>query len=173
MPTPEDRLAELGIELPKPVIVPAGLHLPFTFINVRGNRALISGHPRQSAEGAIDGPYGQLGADMTTEEGYAAARGVGLSILSNLKAAVGELSRVAGWVRVFGMVNSAPGFSDQHLVINGFSDLIIDVFGAGHLSAKALRPMSFERLARVERQLARSRVLRPLAVNQMYVTRLK
>lgn len=130
MPAPEDRLAELGLELPKPVTLPPGLHLPFTFINVRGNRALISGHPRQSADGAIDGPYGQLGTDMTTEEGYAAARGVGLSILANLKAEIGALSRVAGWVRVFGMVNSAPGFSDQHLVINGFSDLIIDVFGA-------------------------------------------
>lgn len=128
--TPEDRLAELGLDLPKPITLPPGLHLPFTFVNVRGNRALISGHPRQSAEGGIDGPYGQLGTDMTTEEGYAAAGSVGLSILANLKAEIGELSRVAGWIRVFGMVNSAPGYSDQHLVINGFSDLIIGVFGA-------------------------------------------
>ena len=130
MATPEDRLAEMGLSLPKPIELPPGLHLPFTFINIHGNRALISGHPRQSAQGAIDGPYGQLGADLTTDQGYAAAREIGLSILSNLKAQIGELSRVAGWTRVFGMVNSAPGFSEQHLVINGFSDFIIDVFGA-------------------------------------------
>ena len=129
MPTPEERLAELGHSLPKPVHLPPGLHLPFTFINLRGNRALISGHPRQSSEGAIDGPYGQLGAELTTEQGYEAARGIGLSILANLKSEIGELSRIQGWTRVFGMVNSAQGFSDQHLVINGFSDLIIDVFG--------------------------------------------
>ena len=55
---------------------------------------------------------------------------MGLSILANLKAEIGTLSRVAGWTRVFGMVNSAPGFSDQHLVINGFSDLILQVFGS-------------------------------------------
>ncbi len=130
MPTPEDRLAELGLTLPKPIELPPGLHLPFTFVNIRGNRALISGHPRQSDAGAIDGPFGQLGAELTTDQGHEAARGIGLSILANLKAQIGELSRVAGWVRVFGMVNSAPGFSEQHLVINGFSDLIIDVFGA-------------------------------------------
>ena len=66
--TPEDRLAELGLTLPTPVVIPPGLHLPFSFINLRGDRALISGHPRHSAEGAIDGPFGQLGADMTTEQ---------------------------------------------------------------------------------------------------------
>ena len=129
MPSPEDRLAELGLTLPRPVQVPSGLHLPFTFINVRGDRALISGHPRHTGDGAIDGPYGRLGAEMTTQQGYDAAREIALSVLANLKAEIGDLSRVAGWVRVFGMVNSAPGFGDQHLVVNGFSDLIIDVFG--------------------------------------------
>ena len=130
MPTPEERLTELGLTLSQPISLPPGLHLPFSFINVRGNRALISGHPRQSSEGSIDGPYGQLGSELTTEQGYQAARGIGLSILANLKAEIGDLSRIAGWARVFGMVNSAPGFSEQHLVINGFSDLIVDVFGA-------------------------------------------
>ena len=129
MATPEERLTEMGLSLPAPVTIPPGLHIPFSFINVRGNRAMISGHPRSSPEGAIDGPFGQLGADLTTDQGYAASREIGLSILANLKAEIGELSRVAGWVRVFGMVNSAPGFTEQHLVVNGFSDLILDVFG--------------------------------------------
>lgn len=127
--TPEDRLAELGIDLPLPVKLPEGLHLPFTFVNVRGNRALISGHPRHDATGQIDGPFGVLGADMTTEQGYAAARDVAVSVLSHLKAEIGELSRIEGWTRVFGMVTSAPGYSEQHLVVNGFSDLIVEVFG--------------------------------------------
>jgi len=129
MTTPEQRLTELGLELPRPVVVPPGLHLPFAFINVRGRRALISGHPRQTAEGAIAGPYGRVGEDLTTAEAYQAAREVGLAVLANLKAAIGELSRVAGWVRVFGMVNSAPGYAEQHLAVNGFSDLMIAVFG--------------------------------------------
>ena len=129
MKTPEERLSELGLVLPAPTKLPEGLHLPFSFINVRGERALISGHPKQDENGAISGPFGVLGGDMTTEQGYAEAREVGLSVLANLRAEIGELSRVAGWVRVFGMVTSAPGYSEQHLVVNGFSDLIIDVFG--------------------------------------------
>ena len=70
-----------------------------------------------------------VGEDLTTEQAQLEARGVGLSVLANLKAEIGELSRVAGWVRVFGMVTSAPGYNEQHLVINGFSDLILAVFG--------------------------------------------
>lgn len=127
--TPEERLEELGFVLPPPIAVPEGLHLPFTFVNVRGNRAVISGHPKHDTSGRIAGPYGQLGTDLTTEEGTAATADIALSVLSNLKAEIGELSRVTGWVRVFGMVNSAPGYAEQHLVLNGFSDLILNVFG--------------------------------------------
>ena len=119
----------MGITLPAPIKLPPDLHLPFTFINVRGRRACISGHPKQSPEGTIDGPFGQVGTDLTTEQAQIAARDIGLSMLANLKAEIGELSRVAGWLRVFGMVNSAPTYSEQHLAANGFSDLIIDVFG--------------------------------------------
>lgn len=131
MKTPEERLNELGFSLPPPIILPEGLHLPFSFVNIRGNRAFISGHPRQSIEGAIDGPYGKLGRDLTMDQGKAASREIALSVLSNLKKEIGELSRVTGWCRVFGMVNSTQDFDEQHLVINGFSDLIIGVFGQG------------------------------------------
>ena len=129
MSTPEERLTEIGLTLPAPISLPPTLHLPFTFVNVRGDRVLISGHPKQSAEGEIAGPYGKVGTELTTEEAQLAARDIALSVLSNLKAEIGDLSRVVGWLRVFGMVNSAPGYDQQHLVINGFSDLIIDVFG--------------------------------------------
>lgn len=127
--TPEDRLSALGLTLPPPAMTPEGVHLPFTFVNIRGDRALISGHPRHGTDGKIDGPFGVLGQTMTTEDGYAAARGIALSVLANLKAEIRDLSRVAGWMRVFGMVTSTPGYTEQHLVINGFSDLILEVFG--------------------------------------------
>lgn len=130
MTTPEERLTGLGLALPAPCIMPPSVHLPFTLVNVRGGRVLISGHPKQSADGRVVGPYGKLGVDLTTGEAQHVARDIGLSVLANLKAEIGELSRVSGWLRVFGMVNSASGYDEQHLVINGFSDLIIDVFGA-------------------------------------------
>jgi len=130
MSTPEQNLKDLGFILPHPIKLSPGLTLPFDFINIRGNRALISGHPRQAPDGTFDGPYGQVGKDLTMEEAQDAAEGIALSVLSNLKAEIGDLSRIQGWVRVFGMVNSAPGFSEQHLVINGFSNLIMKVFGA-------------------------------------------
>lgn len=129
MSTPEERLEALGFQLPQSVRVPDGLHLPFAFVNIRGDRALFSGHPKQGPDGGIASPYGVVGADLTTEEAYDAAREVALSVLANLKFEIGDLSRVVGWVRVFGMVTSSHGYSEQHLVVNGFSDLIIDVFG--------------------------------------------
>ncbi len=129
MTTPEDRIAEMGLALPPPVTLPPTLRLPFAFVNVRGDRAIISGHPKHDADGAIAGPYGKVGVDLSVEDAQLAARDIGLSVLANLKAEIGELSRVAGWLRVFGMVNSAPDFDQQHVVIHGFSDLIIDVFG--------------------------------------------
>ncbi len=127
--TPEERLAALGLKLPQPTKLPEGLHVPFAFVNIRGERGLFSGHPKNGADGSITGPFGVVGADLTTEEAYAEAREVALSVLANLKSEIGELSRIIGWVRVFGMVTSASGYSEQHLVVNGFSDLVIAVFG--------------------------------------------
>ena len=129
MTTPEQKLTDLGYKLPKPITDPKNLHLPFTFINIRDENVFISGHPRHSDDGVINGPYGKVGRDLTLDEANQAAKEIGLSVLSNLKKEIGELSRVKNWCRVFGMVNSTPEFDQQHLVINGFSDLIIDVFG--------------------------------------------
>ncbi len=129
MTTPEGKLEELGLELPKPTKLPEGLVLPFKFVNIRGERLLFSGHPKNAMDGSIAGPFGVLGSDLATEQGYAEARDVALAVLANIKAEIGELSQISGWVRVFGMVSSTPGYSDQHIVVNGFSDLIIDVFG--------------------------------------------
>lgn len=129
MPTPENRLEELGLRLPLPTKIPEGLHLPFALVNVRGDRVIFSGHPKSALDGSIAGPFGVVGADLTTDQAYSDARDVALSVLANIKAEIGELSRIVGWARVFGMVNSAPGYTEQHIVVNGFSDLILAVFG--------------------------------------------
>lgn len=126
----EDRLAALGLVLPEPIKPPAGVVLPFRFVHVVGRRAFVSGHGPQNADGTIAEPLGKLGRNLSVEQGYAAARLTALSILGSLKRQLGELDRVTQWVRVFGMVNSGPGFNRQPSVINGFSDLILELWGA-------------------------------------------
>lgn len=125
----EDRLESLGLILPAPVKPPTDIVLPFSFIRLTGDRALISGHSPQNPDGSIAGPLGKVGGDLTLEQGYTAARLTALSILASLKRALGDLDRIIAWGRIFGMVNSAPGFNKQPAVINGFSDLIIDLYG--------------------------------------------
>jgi enamine deaminase RidA (YjgF/YER057c/UK114 family) len=126
----ERRLEELGLTLPAPIRVPPDVRIPFVFVRVRGDRAFVSGHGPQNADGSLAGPFGKVGAEVSLEQGYEAARLVALSMLGSLQRELGDLDRIASWLRVFGMVNSAPGFTQQPQVINGFSDLIIDVFGA-------------------------------------------
>ena len=125
----DERLRALGLSLPPPPRPPPGVVLPFQFVRVVGRRALISGHGPQDADGAFARPLGKLGCELTVEQGYAAARLTALSILGSLKRALCDLDRIAAWTRVFGMVNSAPGFHMQPSVINGFSDVILEVFG--------------------------------------------
>ena len=123
--TPEERLSELGIELAEPKSPVAN------FVNWRqvGNMLYISGTGVSV--------YGKLGKDLTVEEGYEAARLCGIQIISKIKAAVGDLSKVKQFVRVRGMVNSSPDFYDQPKVVNGFSDLMVEVFGEKGKHARA------------------------------------
>ena len=125
----EARLQELGLVLPAALQVPPGVKLPFAPVRVRGNRAFVSGHGPQNPDGSIAYPRGKVGADLSLEQGYQAAQLTALSILGSLKRELGDLDRVAAWLRVFGMVNSAPGFGRQPQVINGFSDLILELYG--------------------------------------------
>jgi enamine deaminase RidA (YjgF/YER057c/UK114 family) len=125
----EARLEELGLVLPEPLQVPPGLHLPFSWVRVRGDRVYLSGHGAQNPDGSLAGPFGKVGAEVSAEQAYEAARSTALAMLGNLKRALGDLDRVSAWLRVFGMVNSAPGFDKQPNVINGFSELILEVYG--------------------------------------------
>ncbi len=126
----EARLQALGLTLPPPLQPPAGMVLPFRFVRVRGQRAWVAGHGPQDADGSIAQPLGKLGRELSVEQGYAAARLTALAMLGSLQRELGSLDRIAGWTRVFGMVNSAAGFNRQPSVINGFSDLILELFGA-------------------------------------------
>lgn len=125
----EAKLEAMGLQLPAPMKLPKPMKLPFAWVRVHGNRAFISGHGPLKLDGSLAHPLGKVGAEVSVEEGYQAARLVALNILASLKRELGDLDRVTCWVRVFGMVNSASGFTQQPSVINGFSDLILELWG--------------------------------------------
>ncbi|MCD9030538.1 RidA family protein [Luteimonas sp. Y-2-2-4F] len=125
----EARLAELGLQLPPPLVAPPGVVLPFAFAQRAGRRVLIAGHGPQGPDGRLAGPFGKVGAEVDVAAARHAAMLTGLSMLASVRAEIGDLDRITGWRRVFGMVASAPGFQDQPGVINGFSELIHAVFG--------------------------------------------
>lgn len=126
----DQRLSDLGLVLPAPLRLPPGAVLPFPWVRVVGTRAMISGHGPTRADGSLAQPLGKVGREVSPEQAYTAARLTGLAMLGSLKREIGDLDRIAAWTRVFGMVNSAPGFNRQPAVINGFTDLIVQVFGA-------------------------------------------
>jgi Putative translation initiation inhibitor, yjgF family len=115
-------LKELGISLP-PVSTPAAAYVPFV---QTGNLVFLSGHIAKK-EGKVW--VGQLGTDMDTATAKEAARAIAIDLLGTLQAAVGDLERVKRVVKLLGLVNSAPGYTEHHLVINGASELIAQVFG--------------------------------------------
>jgi enamine deaminase RidA (YjgF/YER057c/UK114 family) len=117
-----DRLASLGITLP-PVAAPAAAYVPFVRT---GNLVFLSGHIAKR-----DGKVwvGQLGRDIDTATAKGAARAVAIDLLGTLHAAVGDLNRIERIVKVMSLVNSTPDFTEQHLVTNGCSELLAEVFG--------------------------------------------
>ena len=124
------RLQALGIELP-PVAIPAAAYVPFV---QTGKLVFLSGHIAKK-----DGkPWvGQLGLTMATEEGKAAARAIAIDLMGTLKAACGDLERVARIVKVMSLVNSTSTFTEQHLVTNGCSELLGEVFGEAGKHARS------------------------------------
>ena len=125
-----DKLAELNITLP-PVATPAAAYVPYV---QTGNLVFLSGHIAKQ-----DGKVwvGQFGKTMTTAEGQAAARAVAIDLLGTLHAAVGDLNRVTRIVKLMSLVNSTADFTEQHLVTNGASELIGQLFGARGAHARS------------------------------------
>jgi enamine deaminase RidA (YjgF/YER057c/UK114 family) len=121
--SPEERLKQLGIELP-PAPQPVAIYVPAVTID---NILFVSGHGPSQADGQM--VQGKVGRERTLEEGAAAARLVGLNVLSTVRNTLGSLDRVVRLVKVLGMVNCTAEFTQQPQVINGFSQLMVDVFG--------------------------------------------
>lgn len=121
---PEARVRALGLEIPSPY-APVATYVPAVPV---GDLLFVSGHTPRHPDGSA-GYVGKVGDDLTLEEGREAARMVALNVLATLRGAAGSLDRVERLVRTFGMVNAAPDFRDQPRVVNGFSDLVAEVFG--------------------------------------------
>ena len=125
----EEKLKAMGLALPAEMKFPPNLRISWRQVRVVGSRAIIAGHGPRAVDGTPFGKPGKLGRDLSIEDGYEAAKAAGLAILGDLKREIGDLDRVVSWSRVFGMVNSAPGFVGQAAVIDGFTDLMIALFG--------------------------------------------
>jgi enamine deaminase RidA (YjgF/YER057c/UK114 family) len=151
----EDRLAELGLVLPKPFAPPPGVEFKFDLVRISGGVGYVSGH--LPADGAEVLARGKVGDDLTVEQGYEAARLTALSILASLKQELGELDRVMGWVKALGLVNCAPGFSKTPAVINGFSELILRLYGpdrgAHARSAVGMAALPFDIAVEIEAEV--------------------
>jgi enamine deaminase RidA (YjgF/YER057c/UK114 family) len=131
----EDRLTELGLSLPRPFAAPPGVEFKFDLVRMSGGLAYVSGHlPTDGAEVLVQG---KVGSDLTMEAGYEAARLTGLAIIASLKQELGELDRVRAWVKALGLVNCSPGFSKTPAVINGFSELILELWGEAGRHARS------------------------------------
>lgn len=122
----DERFADLGLTLPTPMQT---ANLPFQLSRLDGQILYLSGHVPTEADGSVAKLFGKVGAEVTPEQAYDSARKVALGLFASIHAAVGSLDRVEAWLKVFGMVNTAPGFNAIPPVINGCSDLIVEVFG--------------------------------------------
>jgi enamine deaminase RidA (YjgF/YER057c/UK114 family) len=125
----EAKLAERGLVLPQPMATGTPVKLPFTNARVSGGRVFISGHGPLNPDGSLADPRGKVGAEVSLDDAYLQARRTMLAILASLQRAIGDLDRVTAWLRLFGMVNVATGFNQTPNVINGASDLLLDLYG--------------------------------------------
>jgi enamine deaminase RidA (YjgF/YER057c/UK114 family) len=126
----EERLKELGLDLPAEAKVPPGMTIPFQWVRVRGRRAFVSGHGALAADGSPRGPFGKVPSQVSLEDAQASARAATLAMLGSLKRAIGELDKVAAWLMVYGNVNADPGYPQTTLVANPASELLVDLYGA-------------------------------------------
>ena len=127
-------LAERGLAIPPPQVVPPGVRLTYRRLVRDGSTVYVAGHGPTLGEGW--GFSGKIGVDLSIEEGVKAAELTGLNMLGTIERELGSLDRVRAWLKVTGYVNAVAGFTAQAQVINGFSDLVLDLYGHDKLAAR-------------------------------------
>jgi hypothetical protein len=127
--TASPRLKELGLVLPALPQVPPGLRFSFSWVRVWDGKAYVSGHSAQAPDGSFTGLFGKVPTEVSLEAAQQAAGRTALSVLGSLKQALGDLDPVTAWLMVYGMVNADAGYSQTTNAINGFSDVIVDLYG--------------------------------------------
>jgi enamine deaminase RidA (YjgF/YER057c/UK114 family) len=130
-----DSLGELGLTLPPAQIVPEGVTLTYRRLVRWGDIVYVAGHGPTWGDG-WGSPLGKVGQEVSIEEGVAAAELTALNVLATIERELGNLDQVSCWLKINGYVNAVPGFTEQARVVNGFSDLILELYGLDKLSAR-------------------------------------
>ena len=130
-----ERLAERGLTIPPPQVVPAGIRLTYNRLARFGDVAYVAGHGPTYGDG-WGSPLGKVGREVTVAEAVAAAQLTALNVLGTIERELGGLDIVARWLKINGYVNAVDGFTEHATVINGFSDLVVDLYGHDSLGAR-------------------------------------
>src|SRR5438132_10317428 len=130
-----ERLEELGLEIPPAQVVPEGVQLTYRRLVRHGDTAYVAGHGPTWGEG-WGSKLGKIGRELTIEEGIEAARLTALNVLGTIERELGDLDGVRRWLKITGYVNAVEGFTEQARVVNGFSDLILELYGVERLAAR-------------------------------------
>jgi hypothetical protein len=125
----EQRLAGRGLVLPPEPNLPPGVTIPFQWVRVWGQRAVVSGHGALSPDGTPLGPFGPVPSQVSLEQAQSSACSALLSMLASLKRAIGDLDKVVAWLTVNGFVNADPGYAQTTLVMNPVSELLLELYG--------------------------------------------
>lgn len=125
-----ERLHALDLSLPAVPQMPAGVATTFSWVRVFGDRVLVSGHGPQSPDGSPAGPFGRVPDEVTLQQAQRSARLAALSVIASVQDAVSDLDRLDAWLSVTGFVQAQPGYGQTTAVLNSFSEVILDVFGA-------------------------------------------
>jgi enamine deaminase RidA (YjgF/YER057c/UK114 family) len=125
----EQRVANLGLQLPPEPLLPPGVRIPFDWVRVVGDRCVLSGHGALAADGAPAGPFGRVPSEVALEDAQQSARAAVLAMLGALRRALESLDWVRDWVVLNGFINADPGYPQTTAVLNPASDLLLEVFG--------------------------------------------
>jgi enamine deaminase RidA (YjgF/YER057c/UK114 family) len=127
--TVEQRVVELGLQLPPEPVLPPGVRVPFDWVRVLGERCVLSGHGALGPDGSPAGPFGSVPSEVSLEDAQESARLTVLAMLGALRSTLGSLDRLRDWVSLSGFVNADPGYQQTTVVLNPASDLLLEVFG--------------------------------------------